>query len=369
MKVFFDGNVFTSQKKGGISRVGFEFMKHLNQFEDIEKIFYRGLYIDNYPFQRKWFKKYYGLRKPDRFNYRALNLLDTVGMELAYRCNAPCDTIFHSLFYRVPKNPKGPVVVHAYDMIHELFGGGKKSIAFKKRAFNKADLIVAISQSTKKDVMKLYPEVNSEKIKVVHLGASEVFFQQNKLSERTGRPYVLYVGPRNYSYKNFDLLLDVFIEKRYFIDFDLIIVGGEREVASSHAEKIKNATGREGWLFHRVGSDEDLAALYSQATVFVYPSLYEGFGLPPLEAMACGCPVLTSDSSSMPEVVADAGLLFNPKDKNDFTVKLENILRDKQLQRMLGEKGRERAREFTWQKAAVAMHNIYINLEKRGKLN
>ena len=137
MKVFFDGKIFASQKQGGISRVGFELMRNLNNFEDVEKIFYRGLHIDNYPFQKEWFKKYYGLRKPDALNYRALNLLDSMGMELAYRLNGSPDVIFHSLFYRVPQNPKGLVVVHAYDMIHELYGGNAKSIAFKKKAFDK----------------------------------------------------------------------------------------------------------------------------------------------------------------------------------------------------------------------------------------
>src|SRR3989344_7204424 len=199
MKVFFDGNIFTSQKQGGISRVGFELMKNLNAFKDVEKIFYRGLYIDNYSFQSNLFKHYYGLRKPDAFNYRALNLLDVMGMELAYRANASTDVIFHSLFYRVPKNPKGPVVVHTYDMTHELFGGGAKSIAFKKRAFEKADLIVAISQSTKNDLIKLYPNINPDKVAVVYLVVSETFFKVPNVSGASEqRPYVLYVGPRNY---------------------------------------------------------------------------------------------------------------------------------------------------------------------------
>src|SRR3989338_11006666 len=157
-----------------------------------------------------------------------------MGMELAYWANASTDVIFHSLFYRVPKNPKGPVVVHAYDMTHELFGGGAKSIAFKKRAFEKADLIVAISQSTKNDLIKLYPNINPDKVAVVYLGVSETFFKVPNVSGASEqRPYVLYVGPRNYAYKNFGLLLDVFIEKKYFLDFDLVVVGGEKLVKAA----------------------------------------------------------------------------------------------------------------------------------------
>ena len=359
MKVFFDGKIFTSQKQGGISRVGFELMKNLNHFKDVEKIFYRGLHVDNYPFQKEWFAKYYGLRKSSTFNQRAFNLLDAAGMELAYYFNASPDVIFHSLFYRVPKNPRGPVVVHAYDMTHELFGGGAKSIAFKKKAFGKADLIVAISQSTKNDLVKLYPKINPAKIAVVYLGVSELFFQQRELSKEVGqRPYILYIGPRNYAYKNFELLLGVFIEKKYFLDFDLMVVGGE---------KLAKAAGQD-WLVQKFGDDEGLAKLYSEATALVYPSLYEGFGLPPLEAMASGCPVLASDASSIPEVVGDAALLFDPNDKQDFIMKLEKITRDEQLQNLLKEKGRERAKQFTWQNMAKGVYNEYINLEKKGKV-
>ena len=204
---------------------------------------------------------------------------------------------------------------------------------------------------------------------MVYLGASEIFFQNHDLPVQINpRPYILYVGPRNYDYKNFDLLLDVFIEKKYFTHFDLIVVGGEKEIDLRHKEKIKITAGQGNWLLHKFGNDKDLAVLYSQATVFVYPSLYEGFGLPPLEAMACGCPVLSSHSSSMPEVVGDAGLLFNPNDRNDFTSKLDKILYDKQLQLTLREKGKERAKQFTWQKSAQAMYEEYLKLEKRGKV-
>lgn len=366
VKVFFDGSIFASQKQGGISRVAFELMKNLNQFKDIEKIFYRGLYVDNYPFQKKWFTKYYGLKKPDTLNHRAFNLLDTMGMEAVYRANAVADTIFHSLFYRVAKKPKGPVVVHAYDMTHELYGGGEKSIAFKKKALATADMIITISHSTKNDIVDLYPKISPDKISVVHLGVSEAFFLPSISRKVAHRPYILYVGPRGYAYKNFDLLLDVFIEKRYFEDFDLIVFGGENGVAPAHLTKI-NATGRADWFLHRLGSDADLVDLYAGATVFVYPSLYEGFGIPPLEAMAAGCPVIASNASSIPEVVGEAGILFNPEDKNDLAFSMEKIFNDKALAATLVAKGRACATQFSWQKMAAQVYECYRQLlAKRG---
>ena len=283
MKIFFDGSIFGQQKIGGISRLAFELMKELDKNKDIEQIFCRGFYIDNYPFKKEWFSKYYGIKKPDFLKGRISNFLDNVGVNYFYNINAGKDLIYHSLYYRVPKKPKGPVVVHVYDMIQELFGGTAKTIQFKKRAFDAADLIIAISESTKKDLCKLY-FINPNKIMVAHPGVSEVFFG-NFIKTISQRPYLLYVGGRNYAYKNFDMLLNTFIDKKYYLQFDLMVFGGEKDLSTSHKEIIEKYN-QGTWLRQKFGTDETLADLYANAIVFIYPSLYEGFGIPPLEAMA-----------------------------------------------------------------------------------
>ncbi len=363
MKIFFDGSIFGQQKIGGISRLGFELIKELGKHKDIERIFYRGLYVDNYPFKKEWFSKYYGAKRPDFLKGRIFNFLNTMSVNYFYNINADKNVIYHSLYYRVPQKPKGPVVVHVYDMIQELFGGTAKTIQFKKKAFDVADLIISISESTKKDLCKLYP-IDPAKVVVAYPGVSEIFFKdRNVVKQEKERPYMLYVGARDYTYKNFDFLLDVFIKKKYFLDFNLILVSGEKELTSAQKEIIKKYN-QGTWLRQEFGTDEALADLYANATIFIYPSLYEGFGIPPLEAMACGCPVVASNASSIPEVVGDAGLLFNPKDPSNLAEKIERVLNDKELAKNLIEKGKIRARQFTWDAMADKVYQSYLTLKK-----
>lgn len=360
MKVFFDGKIFSSQSCGGISRIIFELMHSLSQIGGLEQIFYRGSYIDRYPFKREWFKRYYGLRKPAGCDYRFISLLDNMGLELAYARNVTPDLIYHSSFYRVPKNPRGPVVIHLYDMIHELFTDNLKVKKFKKKSFKAADLIISISESVKKDLCGLYP-INPEKVIVAYPGVASVF--RNLATEGSNRrPYMLYVGMRNYRHKNFGLLLNTFIERKYFRDFDLILAGGEKEITVQQKEKIKNTVGRGNWLKQEFGDDNKLAELYSNASVFIYPSLYEGFGIPLIEAMACGCPVITSNRSSMPEVVGDAALLFNPEDPEDLTEQIDKVVNDRFLSIGLIKKGKIRARQFTWENMASTIYKGYLGL-------
>lgn len=365
MKVFFDGSIFGQQKIGGISRLNFELMKSLSKKKDIEQIFYQGFHIDNYPFKKDWFQKYYGIYISGFLYGRIFNFLNNIGVNYFYNSNADKNVIYHSLYYRIPQKPKGPVVVHVYDMIQELFGkgGNEKTIRFKKKSFDAADLIISISESTKQNLCRLYP-INPDKVIVAYPGVGEVFFKKNNfIGKLKKRPYMLYVGSRSYKYKNFNLLLKIFIDRKYFLDFDLAVFGGEKDLSSVERETIKKYNGG-NWLKQESGNDEKLADIYANASVFVYPSLYEGFGIPPLEAMAAGCPVVASNVSSIPEVIGNAGLLFNPNDQNDLAEKIEKILNDKELVKNLVEKGKTRARQFTWEAMADTIYKAYTGLSK-----
>ena len=359
MKVFFDSKISSIQKYGGISRMVFEMLKSLNNKKDIDKIFYRGAYVDKYDYKKEWFLKYYGFKAPLFLNNRLVNILDNVGNKFAYWLNNKPDLIYHSFYHRIPKNHKGPLVVHAYDMIQELFYNMPKASAFKKKSFEKADLIIAISQSTKNDICKMYP-INPDKVVVAHLGVNNIFFNEHQFSEKTKKPYMLYVGSRLYDYKNFNLLLDTFINKKYFLDFDLILFGGEKEITEDQKNKISGVNS-EKWLKQEFGDDGKLSNLYKGAAVFIYPSIYEGFGIPPLEAMASGCPVIASKSSSLPEVVGEAGLLFDPKSPEDLAIKIDRVINDKSLSNELILKGKERAKHFTWDKMTDIIYQQYMN--------
>jgi glycosyltransferase involved in cell wall biosynthesis len=362
MKVFFDSKISSTQVRGGISRLVFETIKALNEKKDLEKIFYRGLYIDEYPYRKEWFKRYYRLKAPNFLNRRLAGFLDDIGVKMFFIANSEKDTIYHSFFHRLPKNHRGPLVVHAYDMIQELFYNMPKAAQFKRKSFNASNLIISISKSTKKDICNIY-NIHPDKIIVANPGVNENFLdkESGKANPRK-RPYFMYIGARDYKYKNFDILLDAFIKRKYFLDYDLILVGGEKDLTFAQKEKIKNTTSSGRWLYREVCSDEELAELYSGASALVYPSLYEGFGIPVIEALACGCPVLASNRSSLPEAVGDAGLLFNPDDINDLTEKIEKIINDNSLAENLIKKGKIRARQFTWKASADIIYQAYKSL-------
>lgn len=366
MEVFFDGQIFAQQSQGGISRLFFELMRSFAQSHRVEQILYRSAYIDRYPFKREWFKRYYGIRRPIKRGMRFIRPLDDRAAELAYRANANSDLIYHSTYYRVPKHRRGPVVVHAYDMIHELYNGDSKTILNKRKAFETADLIIAISQSTKKDICQLYG-IDPSMIVVAYPGVSNVFRNWNsdavcnaEAGRNNDRPYMLYVGNRGW-YKNFDLLLKVFIDCRYFHDFDLILAGGGKTLSVQQQEAVSK-TGEGEWLKQEFCDDSELARLYANAVALICTSLYEGFGIPLVEAMACGCPVIAPNTSSIPEVVGDAALLFDPNDPQDLGRQIDRVINDSSILTKLVRKGQLRAKQFSWEVMTNAVYGGYSTL-------
>lgn len=364
MKVFFDGKIFSLQRYGGISRLFFELMRSFGQAQRVEQILYRGAYIDHYPFDREWFKRYYGFRTPVTPGRRFIKPLDDMGMELAYRLNATSDLIYHSTYYRIPKRLRGPLVVHTYDMIHELYSGDVNTKILKKKAFNTADLIISISESTKKDLCELH-QIDPQRVVVAYPGVSSVFHKHTRhisTAERNEeRPYLLYVGNRGW-YKNFDLLLKTFISQEYFYGFDLVLVGGGKNLTVQQQEAVSKSPGKGVWLKMRFCNDSELAELYSNATAFVCTSLYEGFGIPLVEAMACGCPVIAANTSSIPEVVGNAALLFNPENPEELGRHIDRIINDSSISIDLIKKGKLQAQKFSWEAMTNAVYEGYSRL-------
>jgi len=367
MKIFFDGKIFSMQFYGGVSRIFFELIRSFAKKKVVEQILYRGLYVDRYPFDRKWFKRYYGLKNPVGHGSRFIKAFDNMALEFAYNLNTTSKLIYHGTYYRFPRRPKGPLVIHVFDMIHELFNGDSNTRILKKKAINAADLIISISESTKKDIYKLH-QVNPQKIVVAYPGVSSIFYIGNqKISALSKgkrfneRPYMLYVGNRDW-YKNFNLLLKTFINRKYFYDFDLVLVGGSKNLSLQHQEAIHRCSGKGAWLKHKFCNDRELAELYSNASVFISTSLYEGFGITLAEAMACGCPVIARNISSMPEVVGNAGLLFDPNDPEDLGRKIDRIISDRSLAIDLVRKGRLQAQRFNWEAMADAVYEGYLRL-------
>ncbi|MCI0711720.1 MAG: glycosyltransferase family 4 protein [Chloroflexi bacterium] len=216
--------------------------------------------------------------------------------------------------------------------------------------------VVTLSESTKQDIVNIY-SVPEDKITVTYAAISPQFRPLDNLPERE-QPYILAVGnlqPR----KNLARLMEAYVLLRDWkaIDHQLVIVGQELWFADTIKAAAKSY--QEDILFTGYVSEDELVDLYNGADVFVYPSLYEGFGLPPIEAMACGTPVVTSNISSLPEAVGDAALTVDPYDVAAIAAAIQRVLTDEMLQRKLRQKGFDRAALFAPENLARRLLNVF----------
>jgi glycosyltransferase involved in cell wall biosynthesis len=214
----------------------------------------------------------------------------------------------------------------------------------------RAEIVLAISEVTRRDLVQLVPDLKG-RVYVTPLAVDSQFFERFASGESNRkRPYVLFVGDRC-GYKNFRTFADAMVAvMREQDDISLVCVGGgplnEAERAVFRREGLEK---RLEWL---TASDRELAALYGHAECFVFPSQYEGFGLPILEAMASGCPVVLSSTSCFPEVAEDAGEYFDPSSSESIVAAIRTVLGSKSRKRELRELGRSRLRAFSWEKTA-----------------
>ena len=252
-----------------------------------------------------------------------------------------------------------PVVVTVYDMVHELFPSVDVLGAHareKRKALMAAQAIICISENTKKDLLERYPSL-ADKVTVTHLAASidaSVSYGPEPVPDR---PYFLYVGSRS-SYKNFDGLLSAFAQVISARPETRLCVVGK---PFNRAERKRIAALKlPDWIEHYgFVPDNHLAKLYRCSVGFVYPSLYEGFGLPPLEAMACGAAVIASNRASIPEVVGDAGWLFDPAASGEMAEMMLALLDDSTARAQLIARGRERVKRFSWDTMATQTIAVY----------
>jgi glycosyltransferase involved in cell wall biosynthesis len=231
----------------------------------------------------------------------------------------------------------------------------------------RASKIIAVSEYTKRDIANHYG-IDENKIEVVHEGVHENYKavkgsdKTRQVLKRYGIPdqYVLYVG-RLHEGKNLIRLLQAYarVRKQGQADYRLVFVGRELfNALPIYREVSRLGLGKEV-IFSGYVEGKDLPVIYSHAAAFVYPSLFEGFGLPPLEAMACGTPVLSSSAGSLEEVIGDGGLLFDPCSLDQMTESLDRILRDKSLREDLRQRGFKRASLFSWENAAKKTLKVY----------
>lgn len=366
MKVLYDHQIFTNQIYGGISRYFFELMQN---FKNGNKIKYELSlkYSNNYYLKKlnnlsyKTFLEYYSFRG----KYRLLNILNKK-VSKEYISKGDYD-IFHPTYYDpyfLDYLGRKPFVLTIYDMIHEIypemFSSKGKTLERKKNLAQKATKIIAISENTKKGIIK-FLGIGENKIEVIYLGNSFNIYKDDKtINIMTPEKYILFVGSRR-GYKNFELFIEAISPLlNNDVKLNVVCVGGGK-FNDMEIEKLKNLKIKDK-VFYYSGNDNVLVYLYQKAVAFVFPSLYEGFGIPLLESFACGCPVICSRTSSLPEVAGDAAMYFDPKSKVSVLSSIQKVIYDNNLRSQLINKGYQRVKEFTWEKTAKKTKKLYEDI-------
>lgn len=368
INIAYDPQIFSGQVYGGVSRYICEIATRISKNPDVSvKIaapMYVNAYLENVP------KKILtGFKSP--FPYEFLRLYQRASSmllgEAVLRYMKP-DIIHETYYFKYPLGPKSATrVLTIYDMIHEKFESqfqyGDKTAKHKAVAAARADHIICISESTKCDVIEILG-IKPEKITVIHLGFDLMAVNADELNiqaDNMGKPYLLFVGTRG-GYKNFQSMLEAFATSQVLkSEFNLICFGGGIFNAEELALMQKLGVSAQQ-VTQLSGNDQLLAKLYEGASVFVFPSLYEGFGIPPLEAMSYNCPVVCSNSSSIPEVVGDAGEYFDPYDAKSIQSAIELVVGSTELKKSLIVKGKDRLNGFSWDKCAAETLTVYKGL-------
>ena len=325
---------------------------------------------------------------PGSFRIRRAPLSERVWTILWHRMRLPLPVdlftgpvdIFHSPDYVLPPLRQGKTVVTIHDLSFLRYPEGAEPKLRRylssavPRAVSRADLVLGDSENTRNDIIELLG-VPPGKVEVLHPGVDEIFRvveDERVLTEVSSLhgldfPFILTVGtvePR----KNLILLLDAYaaLRKASDVPHKLVIAGGKGWLYEGVFRRVEELSLDEDVIFLGFVADQNLPALYSLADVFVFPSLYEGFGLPPLEAMACGTPVITSRTSSLPEVVDEAGLMVPANDPDMLAETIGRVLNDPGLGEDLAKRGVSQARKFTWQATGEKLLAIYQRLLEEG---
>jgi len=285
--------------------------------------------------------------------------------------------LFHSPHYVLPLVCRTRSVVTIHDCIHLLFPQylPNRMAWFYARymmgkAIRRSSIVFTVSEASKRDILHFYPGTHSDRVQVVPNAIDPALLEEpseeemERVRERyqvRGR-FVLYAGNIK-PHKNLNRLIAAFGLLKQQVgheDLKLFIIGDEVNRFGSLRRNTEAARVRQDVRFFGFVPDQTLAALYRMASVFAFPSLYEGFGLPPLEAMACGTPVVTSRISSLPEVVGDAAVLVDPYNVEDIASGIERVLGDGELRSDLIARGRARVGTFSWERSVRAIHSAYM---------
>lgn len=326
MKVAFDHQVFSDQPYGGISRYIIEIARHLNTVApDVHGRIFAGLHYNRYLVDEQLSFAQGLYFEPRRFTGRIRNALNTAYADLAMGSWHP-DVIHESYYHPTGWGPrKAKRVVTVHDMIHELypelFPADSPVTGWKRAALSRADAIVCVSETTKADLQRIMPEYKQPTVVIPHgHGYTPASEQARQTIKRMtgGHPYILFVGKRGL-YKNFDMLLQAYASSQELKSTHMLVAFGGGAWEPDEITALHKLGLQPSKVLQFSGSDDLLHAAYELASVFVYPSLYEGFGIPILEAFAAGCQVICADTPVFREVAHDCAVFFNPQEPAHLT--------------------------------------------------
>lgn len=368
LKILFDHQVFTIQKYGGVSQYFIELYLHLLTMDTVQPeisiAYSENCYYQELFHQRSIFPSKIILGK--YMNFGKYIIINKINENNSKKQIAKGNfDIFHPTYYDpyfLKYLKTKPYVLTVYDMIHELFPGmfkGNRISIQKKKVINCASKIIAISENTRTDIIKFY-DIDPDKIEVIPL-ATSIHLKNPDNSLSLPQKYILFVGNR-WSYKNFIFFINS-ISSLLYEEKDLFIICAGGDVFSDAELRLFDDLRIRKKVIHvSINNDSTLLQLFKKATLFAFPSLYEGFGIPVLEAFSCGTPVAASNCSSLPEVGGDAVNYFDPYNSNSIKSVVEDILHNKTLQNSLRIRGYQQLKLFSWEKTALKTKEVYDNL-------
>lgn len=361
MKILFDYNIFSHQKLGGISRYFLNLHKYINRYPDINCKILAPIHLNKFLklYEKNDNLSFY-LNGYPKYTRKLINFLNFNYSKIYSKYFKP--NIIHKTFfnYNFENNYKIKKVITVYDLIHEIhYRDFNKSEGYlpKKNFLKGVDSIICPSNKTKDDLIHFY-NINPEKIKVIYMGINK--FDDIKELEflKKLRPFILYVGDRK-RYKNFkNLIIALSIKKNILNDFKLICLGGGK-FSDTEKKLFKEYKVDETKIIQLNGDDNFLLNLYKNAKAFIFPSTYEGLGLPQLEAMSLGCPVISSNHEAILEAVDKSAALFNPNEPEDIINVIEKTLYSENKLNDLKKKGFERSKLFSPEKCAKETLDLY----------
>jgi glycosyltransferase involved in cell wall biosynthesis len=361
MRLFYDHQVTSLQDAGGASRYHYQLLLHLRELPGFSAVACLGAQNSVLPYRHLSGPgvRVYGwgtALSPGYPRYAANEAVSMLVSPLLGRFE-----VYHAGYYRaLPWVRRRRLVVTHHDCVQErfphLFRNAPAIIAAKRRLFARADRILCVSAASRADLLEFY-RVPEDRTEVIHHGFAPFAAPASDDSPATDEPYILYVGSRA-PYKNFDSLLAAFAESGVARSFRLQVSGGgppsPEELARTAELGLEHQV-----RFSGVVDEASLAGLYRGASLFVYPSLYEGFGFPPLEAMSVGCPVLVSNRSSLPEICGDAAFRFDPGRPGELAGCLRELLADDFLRNSRRSAGFEWIGRYRWENAAQQTVEAY----------